>query len=389
MNKEYNLYDIYTNPENYNDLLMIEGYLIYRIRNSINNKSYIGDTKCNLYNRLFVIYGGHFGHYEDEDCNVHLYNSMRKYGLENFYISILYKGEYLSDLEESFINKYDSYNNGYNNNKSGKSIKDGGSPIIDKIKMNKDGEFRYIKLSEVESYLNNGWKYGTGKIKIHKDNINILINKSELNNYLSDGWSIGQGFSSSGGNIWMNNDTQEIMIDPVMKNEYIKQGYRLGRLQSPTLGLIRIHNSSTGEVKCLSESDAQYYLDLGWKIGQGYSSTEGKIYINNESDSIAIDPNELDEWLSKGWILGRKPLSTSNYIDVINEINEFDKLSINNYQKMAWYATHKWRLKITNKYSDGIPLDQTEYWTNLGFKYPADHYTSSGGIRVNNSKLNR
>lgn len=85
------------------------GY-IYRIYNDINEKSYIGLTtntvetrwKKHLANSSFVQY--------------HLYDAMRFYGVEHFFIETLEKtnNELLSERERYWIEQYDSYHNGYN-----------------------------------------------------------------------------------------------------------------------------------------------------------------------------------------------------------------------------------------------------------------------------------
>ena len=85
------------------------GY-IYRIYNDINNKNYIGLTtntveirwKKHLANSSFVQY--------------HLYNAMRLYGVEHFFVETLEKVEdtKLAEREQYWIEQYDSFHNGYN-----------------------------------------------------------------------------------------------------------------------------------------------------------------------------------------------------------------------------------------------------------------------------------
>ena len=85
---------------------------VYKISNSINNKVYIGITSYSIEER----YKWHV-----RDCkrgvDKKLYKAMRKYGVENFRIDLL---EEVSDAivveerEEFYIEKYDSFNNGYN-----------------------------------------------------------------------------------------------------------------------------------------------------------------------------------------------------------------------------------------------------------------------------------
>lgn len=93
---------------------------VYIIRNTQNNKVYIGQTwKC-ISNRLRE----HIRHRNDKRRRcTKLANAMNKYGINNFNIELLtiIHTQTISDYWENyFIEKYDSINNGYN-------IKNGGS----------------------------------------------------------------------------------------------------------------------------------------------------------------------------------------------------------------------------------------------------------------------
>ena len=87
---------------------------IYKIQNKINNKIYIGQS-VNIERR----WKDHRSSYKDENdhsYNTHLYRSMRKYGIENFDFSIIEICEpnQLNEKERYWIERYDSFFNGYN-----------------------------------------------------------------------------------------------------------------------------------------------------------------------------------------------------------------------------------------------------------------------------------
>lgn len=92
---------------------------IYIIRNTINEKVYIGQTIASLKDRW----------YSHLKPSIHktrgsykIYNAMNKYGKENFYIELLEDNiptELLNQKEIDYIEQYDSYNNGYNSTKGG------------------------------------------------------------------------------------------------------------------------------------------------------------------------------------------------------------------------------------------------------------------------------
>lgn len=108
-------------------------HIIYRIMNLINNKVYIGQT-INTFNirygknkkkgigaeRVLDVYE------KSKDKNKHLYNSLRKYGTDNFKVEILKKGLTIDELnywEEFYIALYNSTDNryGYNYKKGGEN----------------------------------------------------------------------------------------------------------------------------------------------------------------------------------------------------------------------------------------------------------------------------
>lgn len=93
------------------------GY-IYCITNLINNKQYIGKTTYSVTKRFKE-------HCEDSKrprCEKRpLYDAMNKYGIENFVVQelLVCDNEELSSYEIQFIDKYQTYSNGYNATKGG------------------------------------------------------------------------------------------------------------------------------------------------------------------------------------------------------------------------------------------------------------------------------
>ena len=107
-------------------------HIIYRIMNLINNKVYIGQTIHTFNHRYGRGSKSGIGaervliHYENGDKNKHLYNSFKKYGVENFKVEILKRGLTIDELnywEEFYIALYNSTDNryGYNYKKGGEN----------------------------------------------------------------------------------------------------------------------------------------------------------------------------------------------------------------------------------------------------------------------------
>ena len=94
--------------------------IIYKITNLINNKVYIGLTTTPLNNRWCA----HVR--ESRKSHLHLYSSMRKYGIDNFkieQIDSVNSAKKLGELERYYIKLYksDDPNFGYNNTKGGEA----------------------------------------------------------------------------------------------------------------------------------------------------------------------------------------------------------------------------------------------------------------------------
>lgn len=84
---------------------------IYLIKNTINNKIYVGQTMRPVEER----FKEHLR--KSDSIDTHLYRAMRKYGKENFYYEVIEDNLPYSTLliqEQYWIEHYDSYNNGYN-----------------------------------------------------------------------------------------------------------------------------------------------------------------------------------------------------------------------------------------------------------------------------------
>lgn len=92
--------------------------IIYIIRNKINNKVYIGQTTTNLKTR----FNQHCKKSTLKNRNYKLYNAIKKYGRDNFYIGVIednIKIEELDQKEIYYIEKFNSYYKGYNSTKGG------------------------------------------------------------------------------------------------------------------------------------------------------------------------------------------------------------------------------------------------------------------------------
>lgn len=86
--------------------------LIYKITNMVNGKLYVGQTTRTLDERKWQ----HINNAK-KGTKTHLYNAMRKYGIDNFVFEKICDVDNIEDLnilERYYIAKYDCINSGYN-----------------------------------------------------------------------------------------------------------------------------------------------------------------------------------------------------------------------------------------------------------------------------------
>lgn len=337
----YNLKEIYENPAEFKELLEIPGYLIYRIYNDITKKSYIGDTEVNLSNRLFTGWnGGHFGCY-NLGIQAHLYNSMRKYGLEHFWIELLKASEELT--EEYYIEFYDSYRNGYNQNKTGKGL---GNCNEGFIWINNGISSKLIDPELLSRYEEQGWTQGRltpwleGLVWMHNEEGLIRIDESEISFYESQGYELGTGIASetSSGLMWMNDGTSEYLVDP----DDIPDDLVKGRLNVSTQGLFGV---TDGKVTKFVTQEMFDKMPSNWVRGTTGHSTLGRVWVNDGERSYTIDPSELQEHLDSGYFKGRLTSKTKDKLWVVNFESEskiIDKSQYEEYKALNYRLGKFW-----------------------------------------------
>lgn len=100
---------------------------IYKITNTINGKSYIGQTIQNVKERFYQHCATK---YSKAVSNMAIHRAIKKYGKSNFTVEVIEEidSANLNDRERYWIKYYNSYNNGYNSTKGGQ---DGCKPFKD------------------------------------------------------------------------------------------------------------------------------------------------------------------------------------------------------------------------------------------------------------------
>lgn len=160
---------------------------VYKIENKINKKIYVGQTN-NLDRRMQE-------HKHDERNNHPIHNAIKKYGWENFEVSVLYYGVNYNEKEKEYIKLYKSNRKeyGYNITAGGQDSSGENNPqsklsqsdvyqIISDLKGNNSIECiakKYRTTVKTIRNINAGisWRIGSLQYPIRKRKLKILNNE--------------------------------------------------------------------------------------------------------------------------------------------------------------------------------------------------------------------
>lgn len=229
---------------------------IYRIENLVNHKSYIGKSKY-LEDRIAQFYDG-------DHRNVHLDNSVQKYGIESFKVTILEECtvEELNDKERYWISYLRTYDpsTGYNKTFGG----DGGSPTEETRKK--------LCLSHIG---NKSWR-GLTHTELQKRKIGESCRR----------WHKEVGFSE---------ESRKKMSDNL-------SGEKNGMFQR-----VQVRNHETGESTTVSKEDLTRFLEDNPDFVVGNT---GRVWVSLLDNSGNVLDQKLtltpDIYLEKGYVLGMK-----------------------------------------------------------------------------------
>jgi group I intron endonuclease len=145
---------------------------IYKIVNKVNQKIYIGCTINSLEQRFYE----HLYRCFKTDYKSKLYNSMKKYGEENFEISLIEECDLnkIYETEKKYITEYNSYNDGLNSTFGG------------------EGCLGYVHSPEIRKKISEGTKNGNshkGKTYEQLYGENAEEEKMKRRNSVKNGWN--------------------------------------------------------------------------------------------------------------------------------------------------------------------------------------------------------
>jgi group I intron endonuclease len=286
--EESNYYGEITEEE----ILLVDGEVygvIYKITNKLNNKSYIGRKK--IYSKNYNDLHNYFG------SGIHIKNSIKKYGIENFkkeYLDIAYSDEELDKKEMYYIKKYNTFKEGYNATEGGEHFRGEFS----------NNELRKQKISE---WSKNFWKDDENRNKI----INSRIGKKR--NSVTK-----KKMSESAKNSW----TEERRKKASESGNYIRHfdEETRKRIAESLSKLITINNGKIE--KRVSESELENYLSQGFIKGGLSKSEEAKKkmseaakkskrgygfrWVHKDQERKRIKEEEIEKYLKDGWKLSER-----------------------------------------------------------------------------------
>lgn len=176
---------------------------IYIIKNTVNDKCYIGQTK----NSIEYRFKKHISQINCKNQCSALYAAIRKYGVDCFFIESLISGSFSKDelniLEIDFIDKYETLSpNGYNlqtgggsfslsqevrdkisNSLRGRSITWADKVSLSVKKLWEDSEYRAKQVKQ-RSMKRGSYRRGIVKMKLRKE-INIDDFKKDYSSYMN------------------------------------------------------------------------------------------------------------------------------------------------------------------------------------------------------------
>lgn len=267
-------------------------YYIYKATNKINGKSYIGQT-INYKNRLWQ----HRRCYEKEDCKFH--DAIKEFGFDNFeweVIETCERKEEADNLERKYIELFDSYRNGYNENKG--SV--GGHNAKSIVCLNLNGDFikRYDSAADAE--------------KDGFNNVNVLLCcKNKLKTCKNHLFMFEEDYDANG------------------SREYIKPAStsRKKVVQCDLEGNLIARYDSVQEA---SEKSGANRTTISGVLSKTYKSANGFIFVYE--DDFPIKDLSVYYKKKKGRKIAQVDIKSGEIIDVYERISDAGKILGVNYK---------------------------------------------------------
>ena len=176
--------------------------------------------------------------------------------------------------------------------------------MVGRVKITNGKEDKMLPESEIEPYLNAGWRRGTC-LTWNDDQRKQISNRlkgiphsesRKLHNSISQ-----RQF------IWLNDGKQNLRIKKVFAGDFLSKGFAPGKIQKNIKDAIWI--SINNSAKLIPKSELNTYLAEGWVLGMGTKGGNGganigKLRIHKADKRKYVPKSELNTYLAEGWVLG-------------------------------------------------------------------------------------
>lgn len=279
------------------------GY-IYETTDLRNGKTYIGQHKSNKFEPKYLGSGSR------------LIDRIKKYGRKQLEVKLLATAENqqeLDKLEKQFISE------ARKRGKAEYNVANGGqgkATILNCRWMFKNDITIPVPPELEETYLKEGYTFGratpahnTGKVGVHKINpdgtvVNKYISESNLDSYLNNGWKAGFDINykptSTKGFIWIHKDDRKKMIPLELRNNFpdwedgIGNHTNNGVSEKYIKDSIWIHKGE--ERKRIQKSDKHLYPDWEEGIGEVGPRKEKQMWIHKGNTKKFIYVSERSQY---------------------------------------------------------------------------------------------
>lgn len=241
------------------------------------------------------------------------------------------------------------------------------------------------------------------KVWMNKNGKNIRVLPQDVEYFKLSGFIVGCAHTNTKKKTWVNDNVNEKMVyqDELTHFLQLNPDYKIGRKTpdkpvifpsrkgnpSPTLNKIGVNNGKIN--KFISKSDLDEYINKGWIKGiiidrRGFkhsfnsiqkikANQQNRIWVHQETKNKKIKKEELDEYITKGYTLGRYQNKTkyrhkNKYVwltkDGVNKLVGINYLEL--YINTGWVRGRDTTNIITKRLSNNKP---SKKGINKGGKY--------------------
>ena len=202
-------------------------------------------------------------------------------------------------------------------------ISKGNKGFKDYTNIYKDGMYKVIKRTELQTYLDDGWEVRSksrGRVSptknmiwISKGKLTKIIKPEELQTYLDDGWKNQRTISPVKGKIGVIKNGKNKYVTESELQTYLDDGWTLG-MTSRNSKMVTVYDPKHPDKPCISVSvddprytSGQLKLSMMRRFHEGKGgSCKGLKYIHRGTEIKRVKSSQIQSYLDDGWKLGMR-----------------------------------------------------------------------------------